>query len=81
MVKLQISLPEATKRWLDAYAQAGRYRDASDLVRQLIEREQEREDRIAAMQLRVDEARSGGFSIESMADLRERALRQAGKQG
>lgn len=77
MTTLQISLPEDMKAWMEAQANAGRYHDTSDLVRQLVERERERADKIAAMQRLVDEARESGDSTETMAEIRERARRQA----
>ena len=54
--------------------------NASDYVRDLIRRDQERAGKIANMQRLVDEARSSGVSTESMADIRTRALEQARAQ-
>ena len=81
MVTMSISLPEPMKRWIEAQARSGRYRDVSEVLSDLIRREQERGDRIAAMQRLVDEARASGESDESMAEIRERALRMASARG
>ncbi|MEG3179946.1 type II toxin-antitoxin system ParD family antitoxin [Sphingomonas sp. LT1P40] len=80
MVMLNISLPEAMERWIDSQTRSGRFADGSDLIRSLIQREQERTDRIAAMQQYVNEARESGVSGENMAAIRDRALTKA-KQG
>ncbi len=77
MATMNISLPDPMKQWIEAQTATGRYSNVSDFVRDLVRREQERHDRIAAMQRRVDEARMGGISDETMAGIRDRALRQA----
>lgn len=80
MATMNISLPDAMKHWVEDQAGTGRYSNASDYVRDLIRRDQERREKIAHMQKLVDEARAGGVSAEGMADIRERALRQAGSR-
>lgn len=77
MATMNISLPDGMKRWVEERAGTERYSNASDVVRDLIRREQERGEKIAHMQRLVDEARASGVSTESMADIRERALRMA----
>jgi antitoxin ParD1/3/4 len=66
------------KHWVEGQAETGRYSNASDYVRDLIRKDQERQERIAQMQHLVDEARSGGVSDETMVDIRARLLKQAG---
>lgn len=76
MATMNISLPDPMKHWVEAQAETGRYSNASDYVRDLIRRDQERKGKIAHMQSLVDEARSRGLSEETMEDIRARALRQ-----
>lgn len=78
MATMNISLPDPMKQWVEAQAETGRYSNASDYVRDLIRRDQERSDKIAAMQKLVDEARASGISDETQEDIRARARRQAG---
>jgi len=80
MATMNVSLPDAMKRWVEAQAETGRYSNASDVVRDLIRREQERAEKIAHMQRLIDEARASGISTESMADIRARALSQIEKR-
>lgn len=77
MATMNISLPDLMKRWVEGRAETGHYSNASDYVRDLIRRDQERAKRIADMQRLVDEARASGPSAESMADIRDRARRHA----
>jgi len=69
MVNLNILLPDLMKEWVDGQTQSGRYSDASDYVRDLIRRDQERLGKIKAMQRLVDESLASGVSDESMSDI------------
>jgi len=66
MATMNVSLPDAMKDWVEGQAQTGRYSNASDYVRDLIRRDQERADKIAAMQKLVDESVASGVSSRSV---------------
>lgn len=51
MATMSVSLPDPVKDWVEAQVRTGRYGNASDCVRDLIRRDQERADKIARMQL------------------------------
>ncbi|NBB63927.1 type II toxin-antitoxin system ParD family antitoxin [Pseudomonas sp. ODNR1LW] len=74
MATMNISLPDPMKAWVEEQAKSGRYANASDVVRDLIRREQVKAEKIAHMQMLIDEARAGGVSEMSMADIRAEAL-------
>ncbi|MES2046557.1 MAG: type II toxin-antitoxin system ParD family antitoxin [Pseudomonadota bacterium] len=78
MATMNISLPDRMKDWVEAQTETGRYSNVSDFVRDLIRREQVRADKIAHMQLLVDEARAGEPNDTTMADIRAQALREMG---
>lgn len=81
MATMTVSLPDPMKEWVEAQARTGRYSNASDYVRDLIRRDQERSGKIAAMQRFVDEGLASGTSDRSMdeilADARMRAERES----
>lgn len=81
MATMNVSLPDPMKAWVEAQAETGRYANASDYVRDLIRKDQERNDKIAAMQRLVDEGLASGISSRSMdeilADARARAEKQS----
>lgn len=77
MATMNVSLPDAMKDWVESRARTGRYSNASDYVRDLIRRDQERTAKIAAMQQLVDEAEESGVSPHSMRDLLAIARRRA----
>lgn len=81
MATMNVSLPDPMKEWVEAQARTGRYSNASDYVRDLIRRDQERSDKIAAMQRFVDEGLASGISDRSMdeilADARMRAEKES----
>lgn len=53
------------KEWVEAQSKTGRYSNASDYVRDLIRRDQERGEKIAAMQRLVDEGLQSGIGDRS----------------
>ena len=55
MAQMNISLPEGLKKWAEMRVAEGRYSSTSDLVRDLLRREQERSDDVAWVQAMVDE--------------------------
>jgi len=80
MATMNISLPDAMKAWVEAQAEGGRYSNSSDYVRDLIRRDQERQDKIAHMQLRVTDAlasRLGSRSFEEINQVGRTALDDA----
>lgn len=78
MATMNVSLPDAMKDWVEGQAATGRYSNASDYVRDLIRRDQERRGKIAAMQKMVDESLASGTSSHSMDDIVVEARRRAG---
>lgn len=78
MATMNISLPEQMKAWVEAQTADGRYSNSSDVIRDIIRRAQEREEKIAKFQLMVDEARAGGVSPNMPEDIRQRVLERHG---
>ena len=81
MATMNISLPDQMKAWVEEQTRSGRYGNSSDVVRDLIRREQMKAEKIANMQRLVDEGRASGISNRTprqiidaaRADLRKRA--------
>lgn len=71
---MNISLPDQMKQWVEAQTKDGRYANSSDVVRDLIRREQIKTEKIAHMQRLVDEARAGGISTRSLDDIKADAM-------
>ena len=78
MATMNVSLPDAMKDWVEAQAATGRFANASDYVRDLIRRDQERRDKIAHMQKLVDEALAGGIGTRTKEEIRMAGRRAAG---
>jgi len=74
MATMNISLPDAMKAWVEAKVEEGRFANASEVVRAMIRRELDREEKIANMQRLVDEAYASGISSATMEDIKARAL-------
>jgi len=73
MSTMNVSLPEAMKRWVEQQTKSGRFGNSSDYVRDLIRRDHERQAKIAHIQSLVDEGLASGISERSMDDLKQAA--------
>lgn len=70
MATMNISLPDQMKAWVEEQTRSGRYGNSSDVVRDLIRREQVKAEKMAHWQRLVDEARASGISNRTMEDIR-----------
>lgn len=61
MAQLNVSIPSALKAWIDTRVDQGRYSSASDYIRDLVRRDQDREPEDAAwLQKMLDEGEASG---------------------
>lgn len=60
MASMNVSLPDPLKAWVEAQAKTGRYANASDYVRDLIRRDQDRASKIDALQKLITEGIESG---------------------
>jgi len=81
MATMNVSLPDKMKDWAEDQARSGRYSNVSDYVRDLIRRDQERSDKIAAMQRLVDEGLASGIGEQSASALFDAAKKRARGKG
>jgi antitoxin ParD1/3/4 len=76
MATMNVSLPDQMKDWVEAQTRAGRYGNASDYVRDLIRRDQERADKLAELQKLITEGIESGISSRSMEEILKAARDQ-----
>jgi antitoxin ParD1/3/4 len=69
MATMNISLPDQMKDFVEASIVDGRFSNASDYVRSLIRKEQEKAEFIAYIQSAVDEGIASGFSEANLDTL------------
>jgi antitoxin ParD1/3/4 len=69
MAQLNISVPEGLKKWADQRVAEGRYSSTSDLVRDLMRRRQEEEERLSALQAAIDKGRASPPDPRSVAEI------------
>lgn len=60
MATMNVSLPDPMKAWVEERARSGRYSNASDYVRDLIRRDQDRQIAVAELQKVVDDGLASG---------------------
>ena len=74
---MNVSLPDPMKDWVEARAKTGRYSNASDYVRDLIRRDQERADSLQELQGLITQGIDSGISPRSMDDILKEARRRS----
>jgi antitoxin ParD1/3/4 len=80
MATMNISLPDQMKAWVEEQTRSGRYGNSSDVVRDLIRREQVKAEKIANMQRLVDEGRASGISERTPREIIEAARAELRKR-
>ena len=60
MATMNVSLPDPMRSWVEAQTKDGRYSNVSDYVRDLIRKEQVRQQAVDEIQTLVDEGTEGG---------------------
>ena len=75
MATMNISLPDPMRDWVQTQINNGQYASSSDYVRDLIRRDQERRDKIQALQAAITKGIESGeakdFNVE---DFKQRML-------
>ncbi|OYW84336.1 MAG: hypothetical protein B7Z22_10845 [Hyphomonas sp. 32-62-5] len=78
MATMNISLPDQMKAWVEAQTADGKYANSSDLIRDLIRREQIKQEKIAAMQVLLDEGEASGYVEMSIEEIFQTVRARAG---
>ena len=68
MATMNVSLPDPMKEWVETQTKGGRYSNASDYVRDLIRKDQDRSAKVAAIQKLVTEAMESGVAEDFNMD-------------
>jgi antitoxin ParD1/3/4 len=77
MATMNISLPDQMKAWVEAQSADGKYANSSDLIRDLIRREQIKQEKIAALNILLEEGEASGFVEMSGEELFQSVRAQA----
>ena len=60
MATMNVSLPDSMKAWVESQTENGQYSNASDYIRDLIRKDQERRNAIAILQAAITEGVESG---------------------
>ena len=81
MTTMNVSIPEPMRKWVQAQIDTGRYAGNSDYVRDLIRKDQERHQKIQAMQEAITKGLESGeaknFDVESFKSRMMNSLNEA----
>lgn len=72
MATMNISLPEKLKSFVDSKVESGDYGNASEFVRELLRKEQDKLAAIAQIQALIDEGEASCYSPYDRAAIEER---------
>ncbi len=79
MAQMNVSIPQPMKNWCETQVKDGRYSTASDYIRDLIRKDQDKRQAVTAMQTLIDEAEESGISPNSLEEIfaiaKEKALK------
>lgn len=78
-IRKTIVISEPQDDWIKAQVGSGNYNNDSEYIRDLIRKDQERKDKILAMQKLIDEGLASGISNRSIEDIFDEAIATAGK--
>ena len=79
MATMNISVPDPMKDWVQAQIDEGKYASSSDYVRDLIRKDQEEKDKLAALQAAITLGLESGDAGElDMDAIKRKARRLAG---
>ena len=62
MATMNVSLPDEMKEWVEAMVASGRYANASDYVRDVIRKDQDKQEKIANWKALIAGADANGMS-------------------
>ncbi|GAB4532881.1 MAG: type II toxin-antitoxin system ParD family antitoxin [Amphiplicatus sp.] len=77
MIRKTISLPDEMGAYIERRIRAGQYGNDSEYFRDLVRRDQERQEAVAAIQTLIDEAEASGVSELTLDEAFEQARRRA----
>ena len=79
MTTMNISLPDSMRDWVESRIDTGLYSNNSDYVRDLIRKDQLREEKVNAMQKAItDGLESGAAGKLDMQEIKQKARAEAG---
>jgi antitoxin ParD1/3/4 len=79
MATMNISLPDQMKAWVEAQTQDGKYANSSDLIRDLIRREQIKQEKIAALNEKIEAGFASGISAKPLDQIMTEILAEPGE--
>ena len=81
MAGVTITLPDELSDWAEAQAAAENRGSVAAYVRDLVERERVKQQKIAALQEKIDEGLASGFSDKSMEEIKQAAIKRCKERG
>ncbi len=74
MAQMNVSLPDGLKNWAEARVSEGMYSSTSDLVRDLLRREQDYVTKLERLQAAIDDGLASSATDKSIKDIIEQGF-------
>ena len=81
MATMNISLPDAMKDWVEAQIDSGQYSNNSDYVRDLIRKDQQRSQKIQALQTAITDGLNSGAPTHWDKESFKQRMKNSNKDG
>ncbi|MES2903368.1 MAG: type II toxin-antitoxin system ParD family antitoxin [Pseudomonadota bacterium] len=69
MAQMNVSIPDKLKGWAEGRVAEGSYSSTSDYIRDLVRRDQEREERVRALRAAIDEGLASPVTDTDIDDI------------
>ncbi len=81
MIRKTISMPDEMGAWIDGRIESGQYNNDSEYFRDLVRRDQERQDAIVTLRRMLEDAEASGVSPDQVPDVMKRVEERLRKNG
>lgn len=81
MIRKTISMPDEMGVWIDGRIESGQYNNDSEYFRDLVRRDQERQDAIVTLRRMLEDAEASGVSSEQVPDIMRKVEERLRKNG
>ncbi len=81
MIRKTIAMPDEMGGWIEARIQSGQYNNDSEYFRDLVRRDQERQEAVLQLRQMLEEGEASGISKQKVPDIMKNVEKRLQKNG
>ncbi|WP_447969686.1 type II toxin-antitoxin system ParD family antitoxin [Nitrospira sp. M1] len=81
MIRKTIAMPDEMGGWIEARIQSGQYNNDSEYFRDLVRRDQERQEAVLQLRQMLEEGEASGISKQKIPDIMKNVEKRLRKNG